>query len=636
MANADQNKMGIDAQKDSINALPFDKVAVHDERLKRQEGDNRAYLMELTTRNLLYNYELEAAITHDANIPGDIHGGWESPTCQLRGHFLGHWLSAAAMHYAATGDRELKAKADVIVDRLAKCQEANGGSWVASIPEKYLYRIARGREIWAPHYTIHKTFMGLVDMYRYAGNRTALSVADHFADWFYDWSSRFDRDQMDDILDFETGGMLEIWVQLYDITRNDKYKKLMERYYRQRLFTPLINGEDPLTNMHANTTIPEVIAAAEAYNVTGEERYKDIVTAYWNSAVTERGTLATGGQTNGEIWGPKKSLSARLGLKTQEHCTVYNMMRLADYLFRWTGEAKYMDYIERNLYNGVLAQTYWHWEHTNGYSPESPDFGLIAYFLPMRAGARKGWGSKFNDFFCCHGSMVQANAALNRYMYYQADLDLYVTMYFDSDASFTVGGKNVTIKQRRDLLTGSFHLSSTSSGKQLVNRTAAQYPHNPDTLCVYLQIETESSVEFTIHARIPEWIQEPAVVSYNDRQIAVAEEGSCFVDIREEFHDGDTICISMKMGIQACPLPDDENMVAFMYGPEVLAGLCDEERMLYTGGDAPEHILVHENEREWGNWKSDFKTVGQPAGIHFIPLNRVGYENYCVYFPIKK
>ena len=114
MANADQNKMGIDAQKDSINALPFDKVAVHDERLKRQEGDNRAYLMELTTRNLLYNYELEAAITHDANIPGDIHGGWESPTCQLRGHFLGHWLSAAAMHYAATGDRELKAKADVI------------------------------------------------------------------------------------------------------------------------------------------------------------------------------------------------------------------------------------------------------------------------------------------------------------------------------------------------------------------------------------------------------------------------------------------------------------------------------------------------------------------------------------------
>ncbi len=631
MSDKKQNKKNIS----SLVELPLDKVTIYDERLNRHENDNRDYLMELTTRNLLYNYELEAAITHDANIPGDIHGGWESPTCQLRGHFLGHWLSAAAMHYAETGDRELKAKADVIVDRLAACQEANGGKWAASIPEKYLYLIARGHGIWAPHYTIHKTFMGLVDMYRYAGNETALAVADRFADWFYDWSGRFDRTQMDDILDFETGGMLEIWVRLYDITRKDKYKALMERYYRQRLFQPLLDGEDPLTNMHANTTIPEVIAAAEAYNVTGEEKYKDIVTAYWNSAVTERGMLVTGGQTNGEIWSPKKSLSARLGLKTQEHCTVYNMMRLADYLFRWTKEPEYADYIERNLYNGVLAQTYWRWEHTNGYTPDAPDFGLITYFLPMRAGARKGWGTKTNDFFCCHGSMVQANAALNRYMYYQEESDIYVTMYFDSDASFAVGGQNVKIRQRRDPLTGSFHLSSTSSGKQSVNRTAAQYPHNPDTLCVYLQIETDSAADFAVHVRIPEWIAEPATVEYNDKMVMGAAEGSSFVRVQETFHDGDVICVTMKMGIKACPLPDDENMVAFMYGPEALAGLCDEERILYTDGKAPESILVHENEREWGNWKTDFKTAGQPSGIHFVPLNRVGYEKYCVYFPIK-
>ena len=45
---------------------------------------------------------------------------------------------------------------------------------------------------------------------------------------------------MDDILDFETGGMLEIWVQLYAITGKDKYAALMERYYRGRLFDPLL------------------------------------------------------------------------------------------------------------------------------------------------------------------------------------------------------------------------------------------------------------------------------------------------------------------------------------------------------------------------------------------------------------
>lgn len=65
--------------------------------------------------------------------------------------------------------------------------------------------------------------------------------------------------------------MLEIWVQLYAITGKDKYAALMERYYRGRLFDPLLKGEDVLTNMHANTTIPEIIGCARAYDVTGDE-----------------------------------------------------------------------------------------------------------------------------------------------------------------------------------------------------------------------------------------------------------------------------------------------------------------------------------------------------------------------------
>lgn len=62
-----------------------------------------------------------------------------------------------------TGDIEIKAKADAIIHELKKCQIENGGEWVASIPEKYIYWIARGKAVWAPHYTIHKTFMGLTD-----------------------------------------------------------------------------------------------------------------------------------------------------------------------------------------------------------------------------------------------------------------------------------------------------------------------------------------------------------------------------------------------------------------------------------------------------------------------------------------
>ena len=97
------------------------------------------------------------------------------------GHFLGHWLSAAAMNAAATGDREIRGKAEAVVDGLELCQQANGGEWLGSIPEKYLERIAAGSQVWAPHYTVHKTFMGLLDAYRHIGSAKALELAENWA-----------------------------------------------------------------------------------------------------------------------------------------------------------------------------------------------------------------------------------------------------------------------------------------------------------------------------------------------------------------------------------------------------------------------------------------------------------------------
>ena len=78
-------------------------------------------------------------------------------------------------------------------------------------------------------------------------------------------------------------------------------------------------------------------------------------------------------------------------------------------------------------------------------------------------------------------------------------------------------------------------------------------------------------------------------------------------------------------------------MVAFLYGPVVLAGICDEERMLHVPDlRHPEGVLAHDNEREWGSWKSTFRTVGQERGIRFVPLYEVGYDRYSIYFPVKE
>ncbi len=605
-----------------MKALEGRTVTLHDPELLRREKLNRDYLMELKNDNLTLHFDTESG-RRTMNGFGSIHGGWDSPTSQIRGHFTGHWLSAAAIHVAETGDRELLGKAQAIVDDIVLCQAQNGNGWAASIPEKYLHLIARGHPVWAPHYVIHKSLMGLVDMYRYAGYEPALRAAEGFAQWFYDWSGRFTREQFDDILDFETGGMLEIWAQLYSITKKDMYLTLMERYRRARLFDPLLEGQDPLTNMHANTTIPEAIGCAAAYDATGDEKWMRDAMAYWKCAADDRCSYVTGGQTCGEVWSPKGFLGARLGSKVQEHCTVYNMMRLAEFLFRWTKDPKYAAYWELGLHNGVMAQAYWETKASHGLPGEHDAPGLLSYFLPMRAGSRKGWSGRTDSFFCCHGSMVQANAAHNRGLYFEEGDTLYVCQYFDSDVTFGA----VSLSQRRVSFSANKHYASDSWAKQLISLGAQE--NHPDKEAHSFTVQG-SPRAFTLKLRIPDWCSGPAECYVNGE--AVDADGSWFV-ISRTWQAGDTVTVVFPKAVQAIPLPEDESMVAFRYGPVALAGLTEEE--LTLTGDL-KALFVHDNEREWGLWYDSFRTRGQQKNIRFIPLRDVGYEAYTVYFPWKK
>ena len=116
-------------EKESVAILP----GVFRERM----NTNRAYLLELDSQCLLQNFYLEAGIIMpglqvvDDPTKANLHWGWEAPLCQLRGHFLGHWLSAAsalvangaASPTASEHTDELKAKLDYIISELARCQK---------------------------------------------------------------------------------------------------------------------------------------------------------------------------------------------------------------------------------------------------------------------------------------------------------------------------------------------------------------------------------------------------------------------------------------------------------------------------------------------------------------------------------
>lgn len=345
--------------------------------------------------------------------------------------------------YRAQGERRF------IVDEIARCQEANGGKWCFSIPEKYLLWLKRGKRTWAPHYVCHKTLSGLLDMYKYTANQKALTIICKAADWFSDYTCDISDQMMKEIMETETGGMTEFFADLYSITQDPSHWKLAQRYERKELFTLLEDGKNALANQHANTTIPEILGAARMYEVKKEERYRKLVERYWKLATDEAEMFVTGGQTCGEVWTSPHAHGARLSATNQEHCVVYNMMRLAEYLFRWTGEAMYADYWERNLYNGIFAQGFWQadeFEQIGGNSI-TPPYGYVAYYLPLHAGAQKKWGSATRDFWCCHNTLLQGNASFFQSLYYRDNNRIIVAQYQDSRMTFTIDDVPVTLKQ---------------------------------------------------------------------------------------------------------------------------------------------------------------------------------------------
>jgi len=582
-------------------------------------------MLSLDSANILQNHYLESGLWAPMNKPKNAHWGWESPTCQIRGEFLGTWLSGAAHLVASTGDQEVKGKADYIVSEVARCQKENGGEWAAPIPEKFIDWLARGKKVHAPHCTIYRNMMGLFEMYALTGNDQALEILLHWARWFCRWSSQFSREAFDDILDVETGGMLEVWANLYGVTQEKEHLELIHRYDRRRLFDLLISGIDALTNMHANTTIPEIHGAARAWEVTGEERWRQIVEAYWQSAVIERGYYCTGGQTNKEIWSPPFQLSARLSDETQEHCTVFNMMRLAEYLWRWTGDTAFADYWEKNFYNGVLAQ-------------QHPETGMVAYYLPLRSGSVKQWSTPTDDFWCCQGTLLQAQTNYTEQIFYENEGNLLLAQFIPCHFELDRPGNRVEIK--------------------LTENPQLEFNHRPSAQAYTLKIECDKPQEFIVGIRLPSWISEKPDIKVNGETQKTSEQHLKIYEIQKMWNQ-DTVEIRLPFHLEPCPLPDMPDTIAFMEGPIVLAGILGEgqtqlasrtlengdprdrvefltEKTLYGYSSNPSSLLIPDNERTPSHWKSGYRSVGQKENIRFIPLYEIRDERYAVYFPFRE
>lgn len=581
---------------------------------------NRKYLMSLKNQSLLQNFYLEAGII----IPGlqvlhnpdtdEIHWGWDAPTCQLRGHFLGHWLSAAASIFVTDNDYELKAKLDKIIDELMRCQELNGGEWIGSIPEKYFQKMEKSQHVWSPQYVMHKTLMGLMNAYIDGGNEKALTIIDKLSDWYMQWTDDMLKKNPHAIYSGEESGMLEVWITMYEITGSEKYLELTKKYSNPRIFRDLEAGKDTLTNCHGNASIPWSHGAAKLYEITGDERWRRITEAFWKNAVTDRGYYCTGGQGAGEYWTHPFKLGHFLSDSNQEFCTVYNMIRTASYLYKWTGDSSYADYIELNLYNGFLSQQ-------NKYT------GMPTYFLPLKAGSTKKWGTLTRDFWCCHGTMVQAQTLYNSLIYFEDKDKLIVSQYIPSELKWNHNSTDINIVQSINMKYYNDLALFDERDESQMSRWSLKF-----------QVSTEKNEIFTLSFRVPKWVKENPVLTINNENINEVKVEEGYININREWSK-DEVLIYFPCKLEICPLPDMPDTFAFMEGPIVLAGECDGERELFGDVNNPDEMLVPQYEHTYDvfPWKQGvYKTINQPQNINFMPLYDVTDEKYTVYFNMTK
>jgi uncharacterized protein len=497
--------------------------------LQQARDWNRGYMLRLGNDRLLHNFRVNAGLPSSATPLG----GWESPTCEVRGHFVGHYLSASALLFAATGDAAVKSKADELVAGVADCQAAlNQNGYISAFPSEFFDRLDRRENVWAPFYTIHKIMSGLLDMKTQAANDQALDVVVKMAGWVDSWTANKSEDHMQDILNTEYGGMNDVLYNLAAETGDDRWARTGDRFTKKIFFTPLALRLDALKGQHMNTHVPQVIGAARRYELSSDFRFAD-VSRFFFETVSESRTYATGGSSNNEHWltDPNHlAIEMQVSSHHQECCCAYNMMKLARHLYAWSGDSGFIEYYERNLLNHRLGEI-------------EPVTGHTSYFLSLAPGAWKTTCTETDSFWCCTGTGIEEFSKLNDTIYFHDDDSLFVNLYFASKVNWKERGIALTQK--------------------------TNFPESDRTEIV---IEKSPAASWTLHIRIPSWTTSTSFVSINGSRLEAAGAPGSYLSLTRAWKAGDRVELALPMRVTAEPLADDRTQQAFLYGPLVLAG----------------------------------------------------------------
>ncbi|MBC7794303.1 MAG: glycoside hydrolase family 127 protein, partial [Clostridia bacterium] len=498
---------------------------------------NADYLLRLDADRLLHNTRKYAGL----EPKGELYGGWEAKG--IAGHTLGHYLTALAQQFAATGDPRFNARLDYIIGEMAVCQKAYGDGYVGALPPLELETLRGFKDgklqlqgrfnfkggAWVPWYTQHKILAGLIDAWTLAGNAQAKDVALKLADWVETITSGLTPEQQQTMLQVEHGGMIDALVELSTRTGDARYLALSRRFYHRAILDPLLAGRDELPGKHANTQIPKVIGEARTYEVAGDADGRKIAENFWN-LVVHNYTFANGGNSDNEHFFPAAKAAQHLAHATAETCNTYNMLKLTKHLFAWEPKAEYADFYERALYNHILAS-------------QEPRHGMFTYFVSLKPGHFKTYSTPFDSFWCCVGSGIENHTKYGEAIYFHGADDLFVNLFIPS--AVTWKEKGFTLEQHTDYPLGNVSV---------------------------LTVKSAPSSTLTLRVRCPGWTTAPLSFELNGQSVSVTSQPGGYAEIARVWKPGDSLRITLPMSVRTEALHSAPDRVAFLYGPLLLAG----------------------------------------------------------------
>ena len=597
--------------------LPLNAVRLTGGPLKRAQDLDAQYLLALEPDRMLSFYRTRAGLPKKA----EPYGGWDGEGRQLTGHIAGHYLSAVSYMWAATGDPRFRQRADYIVDELKVVQDAHKNGYLGAIMdgEKAFNEVAAGNikssgfdlnGLWSPWYTLHKTYAGLRDAYRFTGNRKALDVEIRYAEWAERILSKLDDAQTQKMLNTEFGGMNEVLVDLYADTGDRRWLDLSYRFEYRAVVDPWKQHEDDLNGLHGNATIPKAIGSLARFIYTGDLNDGFASSFFWDRVVKHH-TFATGGDGKDEYFREPDRLGNIVDGRTAESCNVYNMLKLTRELFALRPAEEYAAFQERALFNHVLGSI-------------DPGDGSTCYMVPVGQGVRREYqdmlpnGTRQGSFTCCVGTGME-NHALHGYgLYYTSPQKLWVNVYAPSTAEWAAEGASLAMD--------------------------TDFPEG-DTAKLTLTLAAPKT--FTIALRRPQWARDGFAVKVNGRDERPAAAPGSYVELTRTWTRGDTIELAMPKTLRLERLANDAHRAAIMWGPLMLAGdLGPEPARTGRGGQAPLNldipviVAASAQPTDWIKPAADkpgtFRTdgVGRSHDVELVPFYRLHRRVYMGYFDI--